>query len=237
MATAELTGRLKVGEESVALAAQLRRLARAATAVAVLTSPALFVYYWKSAHWGVGWSLVATIGSIAAFRGLVDVAIRRLIPWPTLFGTQEARLQEEDIVSRRRAWFWERKYKIVWNVILIVFVVFIIRLLRSEGGGFPHTAAVTGHWVAHKVFLNKTVWLQLAILPLFFLINFLILFGPLVSMGLSQMRGYEPGDANWGVKLGDVRGQAVPLPQLISRERCPLRRPMSMVAPVQASGK
>jgi ATP-dependent Zn protease len=45
-------------------------------------------------------------------------------------------------------------------------------------------------------------------LPLFFLINFLILFGPLLMMGLSQMRGYEPGDANWGVKLDDVRGQA-----------------------------
>jgi len=27
-------------------------------------------------------------------------------------------------------------------------------------------------------------------------------------MGVSQMRGYEPGDANWGVKLDDVRGQA-----------------------------
>jgi hypothetical protein len=29
----------------------------------------------------------------------------------------------------------------------------------------------------------------------------------------------------------------VPPPQLISRERWPLRRPISMVAPVQASGR
>ena len=47
-------------------------------------------------------------------------------------------------------------------------------------------------------------------LPLFFFINFLILFGPLLFFGLKQMKGYEPGDADWGVKLDDVRGQAEP---------------------------
>ena len=41
-----------------------------------------------------------------------------------------------------------------------------------------------------------------------FLINFLILFGPLVFLGVQQIKGYEPGDADWGVKLDDVRGQA-----------------------------
>jgi ATP-dependent Zn protease len=208
MAATETVQRLTVGEESVALAAQLRRLARVATFVAVLTSPALFVYFWKSNHWAIGWSIAATIGAVAAFRGLVDVAIRRLIPWPSLFGTAEARLREEDIVSRRRAWFWSRKYAIVWYAILVIFAVFLIRVLRSEGTSLPHSAAVTGHFLIHKILLNKTVWLQLAILPLFFLINFLILFGPLMMMGLTQMRGYEPGDANWGVKLDDVRGQA-----------------------------
>jgi hypothetical protein len=32
--------------------------------------------------------------------------------------------------------------------------------------------------------------------------------GPLLFMGVSQIRGFEPGDADWGVKLKDVRGQA-----------------------------
>ena len=41
-----------------------------------------------------------------------------------------------------------------------------------------------------------------------FLVNFLILFGPLMAMGISQIKAYEPGDADWGVKLDDVRGQA-----------------------------
>ena len=38
--------------------------------------------------------------------------------------------------------------------------------------------------------------------------NFLIFMGPLLLMGISQIRGYEPGDAEWGVKLDHVRGQA-----------------------------
>ena len=48
---------------------------------------------------------------------------------------------------------------------------------------------------------------QLIILPLFFLANFLLFFGPMMMMGISQMRGLEPGDADFGVKLADVRGQ------------------------------
>ena len=45
------------------------------------------------------------------------------------------------------------------------------------------------------------------IFPVFFLFNFLILLGPLMLVGITQMRGFEPGDADWGVRLGDVRGQ------------------------------
>src|SRR6185437_10605875 len=47
-------------------------------------------------------------------------------------------------------------------------------------------------------------------LPLFFFMNIIILFGPMLFFGLRQMKGYEPGDADWGVKLEDVRGQAEP---------------------------
>ena len=46
------------------------------------------------------------------------------------------------------------------------------------------------------------------ILPFFLVMNFVILFGPLLIMNLSQIQAFEPGDAEWGVKLADVRGQA-----------------------------
>ena len=45
-------------------------------------------------------------------------------------------------------------------------------------------------------------------LPLLFFINFAIFFGPFLFFAVRQIRGYEPGDASWGVKIDDVRGQA-----------------------------
>ena len=41
-----------------------------------------------------------------AFRGIVDLSSGEMIPWPSLFGTEDARLREEDIVNRRRSWTW-----------------------------------------------------------------------------------------------------------------------------------
>ncbi len=41
-----------------------------------------------------------------------------------------------------------------------------------------------------------------------FLSNIMLFLGPMLAMGISQIRGYEPGDAEWGVKLEHVRGQA-----------------------------
>jgi hypothetical protein len=40
---------------------------------------------------------------VIAFRGMVDLLIRRMIPWPSLFGTEDSRLREEDVVNRRRS--------------------------------------------------------------------------------------------------------------------------------------
>ena len=92
-------------EQSRELSDQWRALRRAATGVAVLTSPALFVWLHKIQELSVGWSLVLTILSVAAFRGLLDLIFHRFIRWPSLFGIDNDRLREEDIVARRRASF------------------------------------------------------------------------------------------------------------------------------------
>jgi cell division protease FtsH len=208
MATAEAAGRLTVSEQSAALASQLRRLTRTATFVAVMTSPALFVYLWHGRGWHWYWAALVTFVEVVAFRGLLDVVIRRLIPWPSLFAASDSRLNEEDVVNRRRAWFWIRKYQLLAWIVVIITIVFVVQEFRYGGKTWWGSAGSTGHWLTHSLLLNRNFWLQIAILPLFFLINFAILFGPLMMMGISQMRGYEPGDANWGVKLDDVRGQA-----------------------------
>ena len=50
--------------------------------------------------------------------------------------------------------------------------------------------------------------IYIPIISILFLANFLILFGPMLILGIQQIKAYEPGDADWGVKLADVRGQA-----------------------------
>ena len=100
----------RVNEHSIALAREWRRLGRAATFVAVLTSPALFIVLYERAEWQLIWALVFTLLGIAAFRGLIDVLAHKLIPAPTLYGA-ELELRDEDVITRRRLWYWRRKNK------------------------------------------------------------------------------------------------------------------------------
>ena len=200
---------LPAQEESVLLAQQWRMLARAATFVAILTSPAAFVWFHKHQGWSVGWSIAATIGTVAAFRGFIDLVLRRFIPWPSLFGTDDRRLQEEDIVNRRRAWFWRFWYRLAWVGVLVISFIYLFKVLRhgTSGRTWPSTAGDLLTGGAHLIG-SGSLWTQLVFFGFLFIGNFLIFMGPLLLMGVSQIRGFEPGDAEWGVKLDDVRGQA-----------------------------
>ncbi len=195
-------------EEQSELAHQWRRLTRAATLVAVLTSPAVFVWFTGVLGWGTAWSLVATFLSVIAFRGFIDVVFRRFIPWPSLFAA-EGRIVEEDVVARRRAWYWRTKWRraLVFATFLATVntVVYLIADLTGNAIGWwsvPGRAAE-----AIKPFLPLLLLYGFQ-LPMLFFVNLIILFGPLLFFSLTQIKGYEPGDADWGVRLDDVRGQA-----------------------------
>ncbi len=196
------------GEASKALASQWRRLIRAATLIAILTSPIPFLWLYVQRDWPLGWALVVTFLSVIAYRGLLDVVLRRLIPWPSLFGADEQQLRDDDVMNRRRAWYWSRKWHIAYLIALFITIVFVIQLLIPGG---EHTwwgtavGMVTG---AIEYMSNPQILIYAIIFPLLFVFNFLILMGPLMLMGISQIQSYEPGDADWGVKLEDVRGQA-----------------------------
>jgi ATP-dependent Zn protease len=208
MATADVTTpMLRSSQESVALAGQLRRLARVATIVAVLTSPAAYFFFRNQAHLSVTKSLIVTVLTIIGFRGLVDLLVRRLIPWPSLFGTEDARLREEDVVNRRRAWTWRFFYRIGIFLAAIVTVVWLAKFFMDPvHPSWPATAWHILKSIGHLL-KNRGFWLQMVFVFFLFMANFLIFMGPLMLMGISQIRGYEPGDAEWGVKLEDVRGQ------------------------------
>ena len=198
---------LAPSETHTALGDQWRALRRAATFVALLTTPALFLWLHEHAGISVGWSIVATALAAMAFRGGMDLLFRRFIPWPSLFGTHNVRLAEDDVLNRRRAWFWRQRYRLVLGIVLIFVGIWFVELIFGHHNAPWTIAADVGRAIGR--FARDPQYLTLFVqLPIFFLFNFLIFMGPMMLMGISQIRGYEPGDASWGVKLEDVRGQA-----------------------------
>ncbi len=183
---AQPVGGFQQAELSNELATQWRRLTRVATVVALITAPALVVWFNQTQGWAWYWSILAALLVVVCFRGVSDLIFHRLIPRPSLFGLESQQLREEDVVARRRVWFWR-----FWVKVAIVAVV--VGVLFAAFGG-------TGYLVG--------ILPLLLIFPFYMIMNFAILFGPLLIMNLSQIQAFEPGDAEWGVKLADVRGQA-----------------------------
>jgi ATP-dependent Zn protease len=217
MAYAEQTPRIgsrpqtrpPINEHASALADEWRRLTRAATAVALITAPAFFLVLYDTNHMNVVLALIVTALSVLIFRGLVEVLTRKLIPSPSLYGADES-LKHEDIVARRRYWFWRTKFR-RWPIYILIILALLALcqlLFAFAGVSAPFFHPFEG---LRQIFPPDTLP-QLALvfiqLPLLFFVNFAIFFGPFLFFAVRQIRGYEPGDASWGVKIDDVRGQA-----------------------------
>ncbi len=211
MAYAEQSPRMRgpINEHASALAYEWRRLTRAATAVALLTAPAFFLVLYESNRLSFWWSLIITFIAVIGFRGLVEVIVRKLIPWPSLYGAN-ASLKEDDLVGRRRYWYWRTKFRRLPVLIGIIFLLLCLcqLLFAFAGVSAPFFHPFEG---LREIFPPDTLP-QLALvfiqLPLLLFINVFILFGPFLFMAVRGIRSYEPGDASWGVKIDDVRGQA-----------------------------
>ena len=151
-------------------------------------------------------ALLGTILGIAAFRGLVDIVARKAIPWPNLFGAETALLQE-DVVARRRAWYWRGKYRLLGLVFLVFVIVWIFQVVLYGQTDFSTIPGITWDWISKNLGQALSMNTAISIVVLLFA-NVAILIGPFLMMAIRQIKAYEPGDANWGVRLEDVRGQA-----------------------------
>jgi ATP-dependent Zn protease len=201
--------RPQINEHASGLAQEWRRLTKAATAVALITAPAFFLVLYDTNHLSLFWALIVTAMAVVIFRGLVEVVARKLIPSPSLYGA-DASLKQEDIVARRRYWYWRTKFRRVpiWILFILLLLAFCQLLFAFAGISAPFFRPFQG---LRQIFPPDTlpqlglIFIQL---PLLFFVNFAIFFGPFLFFAVRQIRGYEPGDASWGVKIDDVRGQA-----------------------------
>ena len=99
-----------------------------------MTSPAVFFWFHDHDGWGVFKSIAVTAALVVVFRGMTDLLVRRIIPWPSLFGTEDMRLREEDITNRRRAWTWRSMFrKAVW-IGGIITIVWLIQYILAKPG-------------------------------------------------------------------------------------------------------
>ena len=197
-------------EQHVALAREWRRLGRAATVVALLTSPAIFLWLSAVQGWNVLFALLGTLLSVALFRGVIDVLAHRFIPRPSLYGADE-QARAVDAVDRRRVWYWRSRLRRWLSLALVLGSLFCALWLAMNVFDGPVGAGDVltriGDFLSDPAMVTQIISLGIT-LPLLFMVNFLIFFGPLLVFGVMQMKGYEPGDADWGVKLDHVRGQA-----------------------------
>jgi len=198
-----------INEHAPALAREWRTLTRAATGVALLTAPAFFLVMYDSDHASLALALIIAVLAVLLFRGLVEVVARKLIPSPTLYGADES-MRKDDLVARRRYWYWRTKLRrLPVYALIIAAVLGACQLLFAfsgvSGAFFDPLPALRNLFPASELPSLGLVFVQL---PMLLFINFFIFFGPFLFMAIRQIHSYEPGDATWGVKIDDVRGQA-----------------------------
>ena len=154
-------------------------------------------------------ALIVTVLAVLMFRGLVEVLARKLIPSPSLYGA-DASLKA-------------RRHRRPPALLVLANEVPAATGLRADrvraaglcqalfafagvsAGVLPPVRGAAADLPARHAAAARAVFVQL---PLLFFVNFAIFFGPFLFFAVRQIRGYEPGDASWGVKIDDVRGQA-----------------------------
>ena len=108
--------------------------------MALLTSPIVFAVFVVSFEWPAVWALLAALAIVVIFRGAVDVLAHKLIPAPAIYGA-ENELRHDDITSRRRVWYWSKKFRRAWNLFLVVAIAVGIAMLVLALKGEPATMA------------------------------------------------------------------------------------------------
>ena len=131
-------------------------------------------------------------------------------PWPSLRYSGSAPARERSSTAgaygRGPPSKWTRRFAFI--------ITFFFSLSTSSTGGAETRSTrsvdgtATAWWVRFSHLFSAGNLPLLFQVFFLFIANMLLFMGPLLAMGIMQIKAFEPGDAEWGVKLEDVRGQA-----------------------------
>jgi ATP-dependent Zn protease len=141
---------------------------------------------------GIAWSIVYAVVAMIICRGILTL-LRRWLVLSERIGPEGT--AEERTIETNRAIFWRR---VVWLVVL--FVLYF-------GGAFMFFGLTPGDAIVALPAFLAAVLPQLFYVLALMVVNFMIFFGAFFIYGRIGRTYIDPGEANWGVKIEDVRGQ------------------------------
>lgn len=175
------------------------------TLVTILCLPlliTLFVFFSSTHNWSYPKTALITLATVVVLRAVLDWGLRKITPPETLFGVDDPKAREDDILTKRRVWFWKS-----WAKAGLYYGALCGFLALKHHASFVHEFTTVAPHVLNGV-AHPAMLLQAVQVVGLFAVNFLIFMGPMVAMNISQIKVFEPGDVNLGVKYSDVRGQA-----------------------------
>lgn len=161
----------------------------------------LFEFFSMTKTWSFEKNAAITITICIVGRALIDYALKFFFPMPTLFGAEDAKAREYDLINKRRLWFWRS-----WGKFGIWYTVIVSWLTYKHHYSFVHEWVSLAPHIAGSL-AHPAMLLQAVQVVGLFAVNFLIFMGPMAMANISQIKAFEPGDSNLGVKFEDVRGQ------------------------------
>src|SRR5579884_4187163 len=160
--------------------------------LALLLGSSSFAYGLVLMHWGAVGSFLFALAAVVILRGLLSWVRRSLV--------LREKLPDESDVEKRTL---ETNRYIFWRRITPIGVLCLLYFGGAQllyGLSFLEALGLLGNLIGQALLLV----VQLGAL---FLANFMLFFGPFVLFSRLGRETLEPGDANYEVKLEDVRGQ------------------------------
>jgi ATP-dependent Zn protease len=159
---------------------------------ALLVATSAFAYGLFLMQWGFVLSFLFAVLSVVVLRGLLSWVKRSLVLREKIADESS---QDKRTLETNRYIFWRRA-----SVLGVLAILYFGGAFIGFGLGFTDALVAL-------VTLSGQAVLLVVQLGALFLANFALFFGPFLLFARMGRETYRPGDANYEVKISDVRGQ------------------------------